>query len=114
MQVAPVLLEHTSASVRAAAVDFVAAAAGFLSPPDVYAHLMPMVLPALTAEPASLSSQVCIPVHLTVVTRRLTALCRRHICAISLQVWHLRCVLLALYIIKALHRHWHTQCTHAN
>ena len=58
MQVAPVLLEHTSASVRAAAVDFVAAAAGFLSPPDVYAHLMPMVLPALTAEPASLSSQV--------------------------------------------------------
>ena len=51
------LLQHASVSVRAAAVDFVAAAAGFLSPPDVYAHLMPMVLPALTAEPASLASQ---------------------------------------------------------
>ena len=59
-QVAPALLQHPSASVRAAAVDFVSAAASFLSPADVYAHLLPLVTPAVTAEPASLTSQEAI------------------------------------------------------
>ena len=60
LQVAPALLQHPSTSVRAAAVDFVAAAASFLSPPDVYAHLLPLVIPAVTSEPASLTSQTAI------------------------------------------------------
>lgn len=57
---APALLQHPSASVRAAAVDFVAAAAHFLAPADVYAHLLPLVMPAVTAEPAALTSQAAI------------------------------------------------------
>ena len=60
LQVAPALLQHPSTSVRAAAVDFVCAAAAFLTPPDVYAHLTPLLTPALTAEPASLTSQSAI------------------------------------------------------
>ncbi|KAL3131972.1 hypothetical protein ABBQ38_007667 [Trebouxia sp. C0009 RCD-2024] len=59
-KVAPALLQHPSASVRAAAVDFVAAAAHFLAPADVYAHLLPLVMPAVTAEPAALTSQAAI------------------------------------------------------
>ena len=60
MQVAPALLQHPSTSVRAAAVDFIAAAAHFLTPADVYAHLLPMVMPAVTTEPAALTSQAAI------------------------------------------------------
>lgn len=59
-QVAPSLLQHPSASVRAAAVDFIAAAAHFLTPADAYAHLLPLVMPAVTAEPAALTSQAAI------------------------------------------------------
>lgn len=40
--------------VRAAAVEFVAAAAGQLSAADVHAQLLPLVLPHLSAEPLSL------------------------------------------------------------
>lgn len=60
VQVVPALLQHPSASVRAAAVDFVSAAAHFLAPADVYAHLLPLVMPAVTAEPAALTSQAAI------------------------------------------------------
>ena len=59
-QVAPALLQHHSPSVRAAAVDFISAAATLLTPPDVYAHLLPLVIPALTSTPASLTSQAAI------------------------------------------------------
>lgn len=71
---APALLQHASVSVRAAAIDFVAAAASFLPPPDVYAHLLPMVLPALTSEPASLSSQVSPPISVPGQTIKASAL----------------------------------------
>ena len=60
LQVAPALLQHPSTSVRAAAVDFIAAAAYFLTPADVYAHLLPLVMPAVTSEPAALTSQAAI------------------------------------------------------
>ena len=60
LQVAPALLQHPSTSVRAAAVDFTAAAAHFLMPADVYAHLLPLVMPAVTTEPAALTSQAAI------------------------------------------------------
>lgn len=40
--------------LRAAAIDFLAAAAGQLSEVDVYAQLLPLVLPHLAAEPLSL------------------------------------------------------------
>ena len=60
LQVAPALLQHPSTSVRAAAVDFIAAAAHFLTPADVYAHLLPLVMPAVTTEPAALTSQAAI------------------------------------------------------
>lgn len=60
LQVAPALLQHPCASVRAAAVDFIAAAAHFLAPADVYAHLLPLVMPAVTAEPAALTCQAAI------------------------------------------------------
>lgn len=43
-------------SVRAAAVEFVAAAAEQLPPADVYALLLPVVAPALACEPASLAN----------------------------------------------------------
>lgn len=60
LQVAPALLQHPSASVRAAAVDFIAAAANFLTPADVYAHLLPLVMPAVSTEPAALTSPAAI------------------------------------------------------
>ena len=60
VQVVPALLQHRHTSVRAAAVEFVAAAANFLTPADVYAHLLPLVMPAVTAEPAALTSQAAI------------------------------------------------------
>ena len=60
LQVAPALLQHPSTSVRAAAVDFIAAAAHFLTPADVYAHLLPLVMPAVTTEPAALTCQAAI------------------------------------------------------
>ena len=60
LQVAPALLQHPSVSVRSAAVEFISAAASFLSPPDLYAHLLPLITPAVTSEPASLTSQQAI------------------------------------------------------
>ncbi|EFN54741.1 hypothetical protein CHLNCDRAFT_134632 [Chlorella variabilis] len=42
--------------LRAAAIDFLAAAAGQLSEVDVYAQLLPLVLPHLAAEPLSLKA----------------------------------------------------------
>lgn len=59
-QVLPSLLQHRSASVRAATVDFISAAANLLSPADAYAHLLPLVLPAVTAAPAALTSQTAV------------------------------------------------------
>lgn len=54
------MLQHPCASVRAAAVDFIAAAAHFLNPADVYAHLLPLVMPAVSTEPAALTSAAAI------------------------------------------------------
>ena len=51
---APTLLQHTCTSVRAAAILFVSAAARHLSQADCYAFLLPLVLPALDAEPPGL------------------------------------------------------------
>lgn len=44
-------------SVRAAAVEFVAAAARVLSPAEGYAQLLPLLQPALLEEPSSLTSE---------------------------------------------------------
>ena len=44
-------------SVRAAAVEFVAAAASVLSSAEAYAQLLPLLQPALLEEPSSLTSQ---------------------------------------------------------
>lgn len=47
--------------MRAAAVDFVAAAAGVLSAAEVFAQLLPLLDLALREEPASLTSQEACP-----------------------------------------------------
>ena len=52
----PGLLLHSSAGVRAAALQLVAAMAGALDPADGFAYLLPQALPALTAAPADLAS----------------------------------------------------------
>ena len=46
-KIAPALLLHRSVAVRAAAVEFVAAAAARLSAADVFVELLPRVQPAL-------------------------------------------------------------------
>lgn len=46
--------QSPSTAVRAAAVRYIAAAAGRLSPAEVYAQLLPLVRPQLREEPLSL------------------------------------------------------------
>ncbi|GAB4818761.1 hypothetical protein N2152v2_005807 [Parachlorella kessleri] len=50
------LLQSPSTAVRSAAVQFVVAAAGQLSPAEVFAQLLPLVRPQLTQEPLSLEA----------------------------------------------------------
>ena len=66
---APTLLQHTSTSVRAAAILFVSAAARHLSQADCYSFLLPLVLPALDSEPAGLEHPDAIAHQLAVPKR---------------------------------------------
>ena len=50
------MLQHSERSVRAAAVDFIAAAAGALGPADVHVRLVPLVSKAVHAESLTLLS----------------------------------------------------------
>ena len=55
LQVLPHLLHHPSASVRAKAAEFAAAAALRLSPAEAYIHLRPLLSPALASDPVRFS-----------------------------------------------------------
>ncbi len=54
----PILEPGAATPLRAAAIDFLAASAAYLSDVDVYAQLMPLVVPHLAAEPLDLKVRV--------------------------------------------------------